>query len=443
MNSVESGSPADEAGIDGGDIVTTLEGLPLATDGTMADYCDILRTQGADDTLAVEILRFASGEVLEGQLNGRALEVTGQVSQPSGGASGGSSAGGYSSFTTFNDNTGSLEISIPSTWSEVDGSDWTDEEGAYHYSIWAAPNLDDFLNSWNTPGLIYEITPDGARYGGYLNYLNDVTAELETVCSFDGMEDYDDGLFTGAYRLYSGCGGTDTGYFVLSAYPADNPNGYSVRIEIQLLSDADWDAIDPILGSFNVVGPIGQALSGGTVSDDPYTAGGSTGGGYSSYTAVSDDYNSIVVEVPAEWRQIDGAPWTYNGDVIGAGITAAPDLDSFSNTWGTSGVEFLVSDDLANQIGYLQLLNEESLFFKDACEFDARYDYDDGYYRGKYDFFNKCGGSGGSSYMVLAAVSKTDQFDFLILVEVEIVTDADWDAAQHILDTFDVIDLLP
>jgi len=36
--SVEPGSPADVAGIKGGDIVTKLGGLVLATDGTMADY---------------------------------------------------------------------------------------------------------------------------------------------------------------------------------------------------------------------------------------------------------------------------------------------------------------------------------------------------------------------------------------------------------------------
>jgi len=334
-------------------------------------------------------------------------------------------------------------VTIPSSWNDIDGSDWTDESDYYHYSIWAAPNLDDFYETWDTPGLIYEIIPLGdQQFGGYLDYLDDLSSELDGVCTYGGQEDYDDGAFQGAFRVFTECGGTGTGYFILSAYPTGTPDGYSVNIELQLVSDADWDTVDVVLDSFNVVSPIGQALPGGTASDDPYSAGGSTGG-YSSYTAVSDDYNSIVVEVPSEWGEINGAPWTYDNEVIGAGLTAAPDLESFTNTWGTPGVQFLVSDDLANQIGYLQLLNEESSYFRDECEFDARYDYDDGYYRGKYDFFNKCGGSGGSSYMVLAAVSKTDQFSFLILVEVEIVTDVDWDAAQHILDTFDVIDLLP
>ena len=76
VSSVKSGSPADRAGIQSGDIITMMENLVLATDGTMSDYCDILRSHQPTDTLSVEVLRWANGEVLDGQLNGRALEVS-------------------------------------------------------------------------------------------------------------------------------------------------------------------------------------------------------------------------------------------------------------------------------------------------------------------------------------------------------------------------------
>ncbi|MEZ4676895.1 MAG: PDZ domain-containing protein [Caldilineaceae bacterium] len=45
--SVKSGSPADRAGIKGGDIILKMEGLVLADDGTMSTYCDILRSHSA------------------------------------------------------------------------------------------------------------------------------------------------------------------------------------------------------------------------------------------------------------------------------------------------------------------------------------------------------------------------------------------------------------
>jgi len=73
VSSVQSGSPADVTGITGGDIIMSLESLPLAADGTMADYCDVIRTHSPGDTLAVEVLRFNTNEYLEGQINGKAL----------------------------------------------------------------------------------------------------------------------------------------------------------------------------------------------------------------------------------------------------------------------------------------------------------------------------------------------------------------------------------
>ncbi len=102
--SVKSGSVADKSGIKAGDIIYSLEGLILSTDGTMKDYCTILRSHQPSDTLTMEVIRFSTYEFLEGQLNGRALEVTGFFGDTgSGGTAGGStggSAGGGTGGTT-------------------------------------------------------------------------------------------------------------------------------------------------------------------------------------------------------------------------------------------------------------------------------------------------------------------------------------------------------
>jgi S1-C subfamily serine protease len=88
--SVKSGSPADKARIRAGDILYQLEGIVLATDGTMKDYCDILRSHQPSDTMSLQVIRYATGELLEGQLNGRELEVNGSFDVS--GAGGGGSA---------------------------------------------------------------------------------------------------------------------------------------------------------------------------------------------------------------------------------------------------------------------------------------------------------------------------------------------------------------
>lgn len=81
VSSVQSGSSADKAGIQGGDIIMRMEDLPLATDGTMSQYCDILRSHDPGATLSVEVVRWATGEILDGQLNGRQLAVTSTLNQ--------------------------------------------------------------------------------------------------------------------------------------------------------------------------------------------------------------------------------------------------------------------------------------------------------------------------------------------------------------------------
>jgi S1-C subfamily serine protease len=76
--SVETGSPARNAGIREGDILMELEGLQLATDGTMTDYCDILRARDVEsDTIRLKILRLSTNQILEGELNGKELEPVG------------------------------------------------------------------------------------------------------------------------------------------------------------------------------------------------------------------------------------------------------------------------------------------------------------------------------------------------------------------------------
>lgn len=77
VSSVESGSPADQTRIEPGDFLTSIEGLVLATDGTMADYCDVLRSRDSSATMTIEVARFAEDQftLLEGQLNGRELEI--------------------------------------------------------------------------------------------------------------------------------------------------------------------------------------------------------------------------------------------------------------------------------------------------------------------------------------------------------------------------------
>jgi serine protease Do len=73
VSAVEPGSSAAKAGVEAGDIVTHLQGIPLSTDGTMDEYCSILRTHGQDATLDIKVFRPGEGINYIGQVNGDPL----------------------------------------------------------------------------------------------------------------------------------------------------------------------------------------------------------------------------------------------------------------------------------------------------------------------------------------------------------------------------------
>jgi len=275
------------------------------------------------------------------------------------------------------------------------------------------------------PGLKFDAFNDVGYFGGVEGLLQSEMDWLDDACYFDGLYDYSDPLYIGQYVVYTDCdvaGGTS--YVVLAAESIDDPGAYLIRLEIQIVSDRDWDAFQNITDSFFVSGITSDQPSG-------------------DYMLVTDDYGALEIEIPTWWNDVDGSAWVYDGDVVGASIWAAPDIDGFWNSWDTPGVMFDVSDDIADLVGYIQLLDIRREDILNYCELDGRYDYEDALYRGKVDHYKKCGGAGGPWYTVLSAVSKTEQFSYLILVEAQIVSDEDWEIYQHILDTFVVVGDLP
>jgi serine protease Do len=243
--SVDSGSPADTVGIEPGDIITSLEGLDLALDGSMSDYCDVIRTKGSDATMNVEVLRFATEEVYEGQLNGTPLELSFSFAQqfeddvvtddPA------ADEATYTDFVSVSDDSGSIAVSLPVEWSDLDGSPVPD----FGPSLYAAPDLDSFLNTFDTPGVIIEATATltAADIDSTLDEI-----DLSGQCTSVGRSPYEDALYTGSLDEYSDCGGTGTSVFVVAVTPEDG--SFLARLLIQAVAPRDLDAADEIFNTF-------------------------------------------------------------------------------------------------------------------------------------------------------------------------------------------------
>jgi serine protease Do len=243
VSGVASGSPADRAGIEPGDIVTRLEGVSIGTDGTMADYCDVMRTHSPGDVLAVEVLRFATEEVLTGQFNGEALTTAFSFAEEVEATDTGSE---YGSYVTVTDNSGTLTVSVPAEWADVDGNP-IDIDGVSSPSIIASSSVADYNSRWDVPGL--QFVASQALVGFTADELLDLAAS--TDCSSQGREDYDDGFFVGRFETFTNCGGTGATSIVVAAYPPDG--SYGVLVIVQVVTEADLVALDEVLRTFNVV----------------------------------------------------------------------------------------------------------------------------------------------------------------------------------------------
>lgn len=256
VSSVKSGSPADNARIEPGDIITRLQDIVLSTDGTMSDYCSILNSHAPTDTMNVEVLRFSTEEVLEGQLNGRELETTvsfgtmldDEVADAPADTSDGSSGPAFYEYELIFDDSGTLSVEVPTAWADRNGSPWSRDGETVGWAVSAAPNRDDFLNTWTTPGVFFAASTELAANFNEVTLLD--TFDFSGGCDYEGRFDYSDPLYTGVYDLYSDCGGEGVVEIVLTAVP-ENRN-FVILVVIQVVTDADLDALDNILNTFFV-----------------------------------------------------------------------------------------------------------------------------------------------------------------------------------------------
>jgi serine protease Do len=255
VSSVASGSPADEAGLQAGDIISTMESISLGRAGTKGEYCDILKSHSPSDTLALEVIRFATGEVLDGQLNGRTLAATSSF-----GADGGNqgiTGGAESGYVDVSDAYGAIAVEIPAAWADTDGSEWMWDNDVIGASISAAPNLNDYYNSWAAPGMLFQVSDDLATLGGYVQVLDAWRPTYTEACKLDGRYDYNDGFYRGKMDLFTNCGGPGgSSAMVLSAVPTDNSQAFIVVLEMQWLTPEEEEYAVHALETFRVIGTL-------------------------------------------------------------------------------------------------------------------------------------------------------------------------------------------
>ncbi|ALC06223.1 serine protease [Corynebacterium deserti GIMN1.010] len=203
VSSVEPGGPADKAGVEPGDLILKLGGVSVGDDGTLGSYCQVLDTRGSNGTIDIEIYRPANNSLMDGQVNGRELEVVAENVFGTDPAEEGIGTEGYSGQTVeVSDAAGTMAVTVPAEWADVDAEPYVDQNGRNWNSVAASPDLNSFWSSFNTSGL------------WMLGTDNTISAEdalaqykFRESCSLLTSDMWDDGYYRGPYDEYD-CDGT-------------------------------------------------------------------------------------------------------------------------------------------------------------------------------------------------------------------------------------------
>ncbi|WP_166873029.1 S1C family serine protease [Salinibacterium sp. ZJ450] len=242
--SVKAGGPADEAGVESGDLLVDMAGISLGQNGTLEDYCRVLQTQGTE-AIDVTLYRPATEELWEGQFNGRALELVSRGDTGGGGTGGAETVG---SFVTVTDDSGAVTVQVPDTWTDVGGAGYTDDAGAQWFDISASPDLNEFFTTWTVAGVSVSASRDlaGTDTAAYLAAVG--AKSVGDACTLRETDVYDDGYYTGHYTYWTACDGVSD-YVVVVAN--DSAGTHLVMLRLQMLSELDRSTVlETIVSSF-------------------------------------------------------------------------------------------------------------------------------------------------------------------------------------------------
>ncbi len=160
----------------------------------------------------------------------------------------------YDSYSVITDDTGAIEVEVPTVWADVDGLPYNDADGRQLFDVRAAEDLEAFSGTWDVPGVIVTASREVAQSQDEVTLLDELVDPLSGACTYLGRQPYDDGLYTGQTDVYDGCGGTQTGYIVVGAVPASR--AFVVRVQVQVVDERDLEALQHALDSFIITGDV-------------------------------------------------------------------------------------------------------------------------------------------------------------------------------------------
>ena len=164
VKSVRSGSPAEEAGLLPGDVLTELDGVAL-DDGTMAGFCGVLRDREPDDVLPVMVYRPDDEASMSAEFNGSPIEPPFAFARNIGGTDASDPDAPPPNLERVSDDDFQISFDIPESWQDVVDRPWSFNENEVGPGVVASTDAPAYLDGWDTAGV----------YVGFSDTLDETT----------------------------------------------------------------------------------------------------------------------------------------------------------------------------------------------------------------------------------------------------------------------------
>ena len=143
-------------------------------------------------------------------------------------------------FNAASNDSGTLSIEVPGEWVDVFGSEWVVDGREVGPSVTAAPDVDAWYSSWDTPGVFVGVsTTDFSPQIG----------DFSGICTTGKVDERSIGTLSGTVQTWSQCGGESNDFYVFIGGPADA--SYTVLVQLVSLDGTGFETLERVLETFS------------------------------------------------------------------------------------------------------------------------------------------------------------------------------------------------
>ena len=157
----------------------------------------------------------------------------------------------YSGYTQITDNEEKIWVQVPLEWSDIETGAWNFKGKNAGVFLAASADLGNFYSTRSQSGVLIGVSHALAQSYSKESLLGLEKQELSRQCVQKGRFDFRNQFYSGQYDHFTNCSGTP-GLLVFTTASADQKSLIMIRIAV--VSEADLEAVDTIINTFQVLG---------------------------------------------------------------------------------------------------------------------------------------------------------------------------------------------